>query len=137
MINGLRPSAKLDRASDWVSETRNGNLTQSSGVWIGMRREWTLRQVLATVRGIGFMVGLFWVFMALQFVPPLVRSGFSGAWMHLVQVATAGVPEARWPMAVARMQEALAVMAALAVLLFLLQKYLARKLKHEPSSLKP
>jgi hypothetical protein len=74
------------------------------------------------------MLGLFWVFIALQFVPPLVHGGFTGAWMHMVQVATAGVPEERWTIAVARMHEALAVLAALAVLLFLLQRYLARKL---------
>src|ERR1700751_364764 len=93
-----------------------------------MKREWTLRQVLATVRGIGFMLGLFWVFIALQFVPPLLHGGFTAAWMHMVQVATTGVPEERWPMAVARMPEGLAVMAALAVASFLLQRYLGRTL---------
>lgn len=96
-----------------------------------MRREWTLRQVLATVRGIGFMLGLFWVFIALQFVPSLVHGGFGGAWEYMVRVATTGVPEEQWPIAVARMQEVLAVMAALAVVMFLLQRYLGRKLARE------
>ena len=43
-----------------------------------MQREWTLRQILAIVRGIGVMVGLFWMLVAVQFVPALWRGGLGG-----------------------------------------------------------
>jgi hypothetical protein len=95
-----------------------------------MRWEWTLRQVLAAVRGIGIMLALFWVFIGIQFASPLLRGGFEGMREHLDRVATAGVPPARWPVAIAHMREALVVLAACMVLVILLQGYLARKVAH-------
>lgn len=92
-----------------------------------MRWEWTLRQVLAAVRGIGLMLALFWFFLGIQLASPLLRGGFEGMREHLDHVATAGVPPAQWPVAIAHMREALAVLAACMVLIVLLQRYLARK----------
>jgi hypothetical protein len=100
-----------------------------------MRRQWTLRQLLATVRGIGLMLALFWVFVGAQFVPPLLRGGFTGMRAHLDRVATAGVPEDEWPVAIAHMREALVVLAIFLVLLILLQRYLARKVGRDPEDL--
>ena len=96
-----------------------------------MRRQWTLRQLLATVRGIGFMLALFWVFVGAQFLPPLWRGGLAGMREHLDRVATAGVPQEQWPVAMAHMREALVVLAVFMVLLVLLQRYLARKVVRE------
>jgi len=100
-----------------------------------MRRQWTLRQLLATVRGIGLMLALFWVFIGAQFVPPLLRGGFAGMREHLDRVATADVPEQQWPGAIAHMREALVVLAVVLVLLILLQRYLARKVVRDPENL--
>ena len=95
-----------------------------------MRRDWTLRQVVAIVRGIGVMVGLFWVVVAIQFVPALIREGFGGARQEMVRIAIAGVAQERWEIAVLRMQEALGGMAALACGLYLLQRYLGRQIQN-------
>ena len=111
------------------------NLRTTKGVYNGMRRQWTLRQLLATVRGIGLMLALFWVFVGAQFVPPLLRGGFSGMRKHLDRVATAGVPEEQWPVAIAHMREALLVLAGFLVLMILLQRYLARKVVRDPETI--
>ncbi len=111
------------------------NLHTAKGVYNGMRRQWTLRQLLATVRGIGLMLALFWVFVGAQFVPPLLRGGFSGMRKHLDRVATAGVPEEQWPVAIAHMREALLVLAGFLVLMILLQRYLARKIVRDPETI--
>ena len=108
-----------------------GNLRAAQGVYNDMRRQWTLRQLLATVRGIGFMLALFWVFVGAQFVPALLRGGLRGMREHLDRVATAGVPEEQWPVAIAHMREALVVLAIFLVLMVLLQRYLARKVVRE------
>ena len=105
-----------------------GNSNGLPGVYDDMRREWTLRQILATVRGIGLMLALFWVFVGLQFLPPLLRGGLAGMREHLDRVATAGVPEDQWPVAIAHMQEALALLAAFLVVILVLQRYLTRRL---------
>lgn len=106
---------------------RRGNSANRGGVNGDMRWEWTLRQMLAAVRGIGIMLALFWVFIGIQFAAPLLRGGFQGMREHLDQVATAGVPPAQWPVAIAHMQEALAILGACMILIVLLQRYLARK----------
>ena len=93
-----------------------------------MQREWTLRQILAIVRGIGVMVGLFWMLVAVQFVPAMWHGGFGGVREQMVRIAVTGVAQDRWEIAVLRMHEALAVMAALAAALYVLQRYLGRKL---------
>jgi len=111
---------------------RPGNLGAAKGVYTDMRRQWTLRQLLATVRGIGLMLALFWVFVGAQFVHPLLRGGFAGMREHLDRVATAGVPEEQWPVAIAHMREALIVLAIFLVVMVLLQRYLARKVVQPP-----
>jgi len=125
---GERPTV---RAGLGKSE-RPGNLGAAKGVYTDMRRQWTLRQLLATVRGIGLMLALFWVFVGAQFVPPLLRGGFAGMREHLDRVATAGVPEEQWPVAIAHMREALIVLAIFLVVMVLLQRYLARKVVQPP-----
>jgi len=92
-----------------------------------MRWEWTLRRVLAAVRGIGIMLAVFWVFIGIQFAAPLLRGGLEGMREHLDQLATAGVPPAQWPVAITHMQDALAILGACMILIVLLQRYLARK----------
>jgi hypothetical protein len=76
-----------------------------------MRREWTLRQILATVCGMALMLGVFWVYLGAQFLPPLLRGGFSGMREYLDQVRrqecrpnngrwqslTCGKPSRSWP----------------------------------------
>jgi len=42
-----------------------------------MKANWTLRQLLATLRGIALIVALFWVLIFVQLVPALLRGGFS------------------------------------------------------------
>jgi len=114
----------------WVQSDRErgGELCRGRGVYISMRRQWTLRQLLATVRGIGFMLALFWVFMGIQFVPWLLRGGLEGMRQHLDQVATAGVPPEQWPVAITHMREALAVLAGCLVLTVVLQRHLSRRM---------
>lgn len=116
-------------------QTAQGNLWTGKGVYNDMRRQWTLRQLLATVRGIGLMLALFWVFIGAQFLPPFLRGGFAGMREHLNRVATAGVPEENWPAAIAHMREALVVLAVFLVALVLLQRYLGRKLVRESDHL--
>ena len=93
-----------------------------------MQRHWTLRQLLAIVRGIGVMVGLFWLLVAVQFVPVLWRGGFAGVRGEMVRIAVHGVAQDHWQIAVMRMDQALGIMGAVACALFLLQRYLGRKL---------
>jgi hypothetical protein len=103
------------------------NFGAGNGVWKGMQREWTLRQILAIVRGIGVMVGLFWLLVAVQFVPAMWHGGFVGVREQMVRIAVTGVAQDHWEIAVMRMDQALAFMGALACGLFLLQRYLGRK----------
>jgi hypothetical protein len=92
-----------------------------------MQREWTLRQILAIVCGIGVMVGLFWMLVAVQFVPALWRGGLAGVREQMVRIAVTGVAQEHWQIAVMRMDQALGIMGAVACGLFLLQRYLGRK----------
>jgi len=93
-----------------------------------MRPNWTLRQVLAILRGIALMVALFWALILLQLVPALVRSGLAGVREHIARVAIAGVPPEHWDIAISRMYIALATTFAVGLILFLAQRYLGRKL---------
>ncbi len=93
-----------------------------------MRRDWPLRQLLATLRGIALMVALFWALILIQLVPSLLRGGLAGVRDHIARVAIAGVPQDRWDLAVTRMYEVLAATALLGCILFLAQRYLGRKL---------
>jgi hypothetical protein len=104
------------------------NFVFGFGVWRYMQREWTLRQILAIVRGIGVMVGLFWMLVAVQFVPAMWHGGFAGVREQMVRIAVTGVAEDHWQIAVMRMDQALGIMGAVACALFLLQRYLGRKL---------
>ena len=104
------------------------NFVFGFGVWRYMQREWTLRQILAIVRGIGVMVGLFWMLVAVQFVPAMWHGGFGGVREQMVRIAVTGVAQDRWQIAVMRMDQALGIMGAVACCLFLLQRYLGRKL---------
>jgi hypothetical protein len=87
-----------------------------------------MRQMLAILRGIAFMLGVFWIFIGLQFVPALLRGGPAAMREHLIRVAIAGVPPEHWPIAISRMQEALSILGALALGTYLLQRILARKI---------
>jgi hypothetical protein len=93
-----------------------------------MKPNWTLRQILAILRGVALMVAVLWTLILLQLVPALLRGGLAGLRDHIVHVATAGVPPEHWGIAVSRMYIALAAIAFLGCALFLAQRYLARKL---------
>ena len=93
-----------------------------------MKPTWPLRQLLATLRGIALMVALFWGLILLQLIPALIRGGLAGVRDHIERVATAGVPPERWGIAVTRMYEALGITFLFGCLVFLAQRYLARKL---------
>ena len=89
-----------------------------------MKPSWTLRQVLALLRGIALMVALFWTLILLQLVPALVRGGRE----HIARVAVAGVPPEHWDIAISRMYLALGITFAIGILSFLAQRYLGRRL---------
>jgi len=110
------------------------NFVSRFGVLKYMQREWTLRQILATVRGIGVMVGLFWLLVAVQFVPAWWRGGLGGVREQMVRIAVTGVAQDHWQIAVMRMDQALGIMGALGCALFLLQRYLGRKLSTRQTS---
>ncbi len=93
-----------------------------------MKPNWPLRQLLAILRGIALMVALFWGLILFQLIPALVRSGIAGVHDRIERVATAGVPQEHWSVAVTRMYEALGATFLLGCLLFLGQRYLGRKL---------
>lgn len=93
-----------------------------------MKPSWTLRQLLAILRGLALMVALFWALILLQLVPALVRGGLSGVRDHIVRVATTGVPPEHWEIAISRMYIALVTTFAVGLILFLAQRYLGRKL---------
>jgi uncharacterized membrane protein YgcG len=93
-----------------------------------MRRNWPLRQLLATLRGIALMVAVFLSLILLQLVPPLIRGGLSAVRAHITRVAIAGVPSERWGIAVVRMYEALSAIVLIVCILFFAQRYLGRKL---------
>jgi len=93
-----------------------------------MKPSWTLRQVLALLRGIALMVALFWALILLQLVPSLVRGGLAGVRDHIARVAIAGVPPEHWDIAISRMYLALGLTFAVGIVLFLVQRYLGRKL---------
>jgi hypothetical protein len=93
-----------------------------------MKRNWTLRQLLAILRGIALMVAVLLSLILVQLVPSLIRGGVSGVRVHIARVAVAGVPPERWGIAVLRMYEALSAIALLVCILFFAQRYLGRKL---------
>jgi hypothetical protein len=93
-----------------------------------MKPSWTLRQLLAILRGVALMVALFWALILLQLVPSLVRAGLAGVREHIARVAVAGVPQEHWDIAIARMYLALGMTLAVGIVLFLAQRYLGRKL---------
>jgi hypothetical protein len=96
-----------------------------------MKPGWTLRQVLALLRGMALMVALFWALILIQLVPALVRGGVIGVREHIVRVAIAGVPPEHWEIAISRMHLALGMTFAFGIVLFLAQRYLGRKLSSQ------
>jgi hypothetical protein len=102
-----------------------------------MKPDWTLRQVLAILRGVGLMVALFLALILLQLVPSLFRGGISGVQDHIERVAITGVPPEHWPAAIARMYGALIGVALFGCVLFLAQRYLGRKLAGNRPSNRP
>jgi hypothetical protein len=112
----------------------SGNSETFPVVYKGMRTEWAMRQILAVLRGIAFMLGIFWIFLGLQFVPAFLRGGPAAVRDHLVRVAVAGIPVERWPIAIMRMEEALAILGAVAVGTYLLQRLVARKITRSMGS---
>jgi hypothetical protein len=93
-----------------------------------MKPNWTMRQLLALLRGMTLMVALFWGLVLLQLGPTLVRRGLAGVREHIERVAMAGVPPDHWNIAISRMYEALGATFLFGCALFVAQRYLARKL---------
>ena len=93
-----------------------------------MQPDWTLRQLLALLRGLALMVALFWGLILVEMVPALVRGGLPEVRDLVARAAIAGVPPDRWNIAITRMYEALGATLVLGCLLFLAQRYLGRKL---------
>ena len=93
-----------------------------------MKPSWTLRQLLALMRGLALIVAVFWALVLLQLVPALVRNGFSGVHERIARVAVAGLPPEQWSVAVTRMYMELGTTLVLGVLLYVAQRYLGRRL---------
>jgi hypothetical protein len=101
-----------------------------ASVYEDMNSEWIWKQVLMAVRGMALLLIVVCAFIALQFLPPFLHGGPAAVREYLIRVATAGVPEERWPMAIFRMQEALGILAGAALGSWLLQRVLARRVVH-------
>ena len=86
--------------------------------------------MLAIVRGVAVMVASFWALVLLQLASAFVRGGFAGVHDCIVRVVTTGVPPEHWEVAMLRMYEALGGTFLCLCLLFLAQRYLAKKLKN-------
>ena len=99
-----------------------------------MKPSWTLRQLLAILRGIVLIVALLWALILLQLVPALLRGGLAGVRDHIARVAVAGVPPEHWDIAISRMYLALGMTLAVGLVLFLAQRYLGRKLTSQGGS---
>src|SRR6266850_2425711 len=82
-----------------------------------MKPSWTLRQLLAILRGIVLIVALFWALILLQLVPALLRGGLAGVRDHIARVAVAGVPPEHWDIAISRMYLALGMTLAVGLVL--------------------
>jgi len=95
---------------------------------LSMKPGWSLRQLLAVLRGLAIMVALFWALVLLQLVPAFVRGGLGALRDQIVRVATAGVPQEHWNIAITRMYEALGALAIAGCVLYKAQRYLGRKL---------
>lgn len=93
-----------------------------------------MRQLLAILRGIALMVALFLFLIVLQLIPSLILGGLSEVHAHIARVAVAGVPPEQWGVAVTRMYEALSLIVLLVCLLYLVQRYLGRKLTSDRPS---
>lgn len=93
-----------------------------------MKPNWTLRQILAVLRGLALMVALFWGLVLVQLLPALFRRGMSGVREHIARVAIAGEPPEQWDVAVTRMYVALGATLLFGIALFVGQRYLGRKL---------
>src|SRR6266403_6024181 len=92
-----------------------------------MKPSWTLRQLLAIVRGLTIMVGLFWALLLVRFVPVLLRRGLTGVRELIVRAATSDVPPEQWEVAISRMHVALGSIFAGGVVLFDLHCFPARR----------
>src|SRR2546430_2408054 len=93
-----------------------------------MKPSWTLRQLLAILRGIALMIAMFWALILFQLVPTLMRKGLAGVREQIERIAESGVPPEHWMAAVTRMYEALGATLLIGWLLFLAQRSVARKL---------
>jgi len=114
-------------AGDWVGVWPAETLPCLSVSDLFMKPIWTLRQLLAWLRGLTIMVALFWALVLIQLVSALVTGGFSGLRGQFVRVATAGVPPEEQNIAVRKMYEALGVTAIAGCVLYMAQRYLGRK----------
>ena len=99
-----------------------------------MKPSWTLRQLLALLRGLAIMVALFWVLILFQLGPAFFRGGFLALRDQIVRVATTGVPPEHWNTAITRMYEALGAIAIVGLFLYKAQRYLGRKLSSQRES---
>jgi hypothetical protein len=105
----------------------SGNFFIVPGVCFCMRSNWPLRQLLAVLRGVNLIVALVLAAILLQLAPALVRGGVSGVRDHIVRVATAGVPQEHWPVAIARMYETLLVLILFCCVLYWAQRFVGRR----------
>jgi len=99
-----------------------------------MKPSWTLRQLLAILRGFAIMIGLFWALIFARLVPALVRGGVTGVRESITQAAITGLPSEYWDQAISRMHAALALTFGLGIVLFLAQRYLGRRLAAQAST---
>ena len=99
-----------------------------------MKPNWTLRQLLALMRGLALMIALFWGLILLQLVPSLIRRGIAGVHEHIARAAVAGLPPEQWGIAITRMYLGLGATLAFGVFLYLAQRYLGRKLASQSHS---
>ena len=89
-----------------------------------MKSNWTTRQLLAILRGLAVMFGMFWALVLLQLVPALIRGGVSGVRDRIERVAITGVSPEHWGVAVTRMYLALGALLVVGCFLYLAQRYL-------------
>jgi hypothetical protein len=75
------------------------------------------------------MVAFLCALILFQLVPSLFRGGLTGVRDHITRVAVAGVPPEHWDIAITRMYLALGVIFSSAIVFYLAQRYLGRKLQ--------
>jgi len=99
-----------------------------TGVFLTMKPNWTLRQILALLRGLALIVGLLWALFLVQIIPALLGGGVSGVRELIARAAIAGVPQEHWDTAISRMYLLMGATLVFGLALYIAQRYLGRKL---------